>query len=274
MLTEAYGLHFEGKPAAIAAEGRILQMAEPQGEPARTGAIVAILTGSKAGTWHRVAQAIDAKTLLVDPPLPADADAVSVSNGFVFTTFRGNTIDARGASVATGMVLVGNQFTVKVQDNHIIGIGDAFKIASCPAEKPVHWGWSHDPALGLLIEGNTIEDSLRGGLLSVEHGPPIKTSRGRVYLRGVFRNNTVIRSDAFEKQAGAKLNKAGFTIGDPGALDPGELIVTEEANTAHGPAGATLRIHAGTINGHAVKGQNKALPAAPTTAQERKTTTR
>ena len=120
ILTEAYKLHFEGQPTGISADGRLVRLPEPQGEPARTGAAVAILDGPDAGTWRRVTQTIDARTLVVDPPLKPIPQALSVSTGFVDQTYRGNKIDARGGTVAVNLVLVGNHFGPKVLDNHFL----------------------------------------------------------------------------------------------------------------------------------------------------------
>ena len=39
ILTEAYSLHFEGKPAAISPDGRVVQIPAPQGWPVRAGAV-------------------------------------------------------------------------------------------------------------------------------------------------------------------------------------------------------------------------------------------
>lgn len=246
ILTEAYGLHFEGAPLAIAHEGRLLRVPAPQGEPARVGSIVAVLSGPRAGSWSRVAQAIDPTTYLVDPPLPTDASAVSIATGFVDTLLENNTIDVRGGKHAISLVLVGNQFGTRVVGNRVLGGGDAFKLSSCPAEAPVHWGWSHCPAFGVVVEGNTIEGSLKGGLVTVEHPPQAKSSRGRTYLTGRFERNRAVQG-------------AGFTIGEPGALDPGEMVLAESGNT--GPA---LRVLAGTINGRAVGGDSRsgAAPSA------------
>src|SRR5262249_11305117 len=51
ILTEAYHLHFEGRPAAISADGRIVSLGQgqPQGYPAHVGAIVAVLAGNQPG---------------------------------------------------------------------------------------------------------------------------------------------------------------------------------------------------------------------------------
>ena len=53
------------------------------------------------------------------------------------------------------------------------------------------------PLPGRLIRGNTIEDSARGGRFSVEHGPAIKSNRGRVYMSLQLLDNTVVWTEAF-----------------------------------------------------------------------------
>ena len=118
--------------------------------------MVSILSGPDAGQWRRIAQAIGPTTYLLDDAPARRATTPSRSRpGFVGETFRENTIDSRGGSVAANLVLVGNQFGLKVIDNHLLGGGEAFRITAAPTEKPVHWGWSHAPLLGATIEGNT-----------------------------------------------------------------------------------------------------------------------
>lgn len=261
ILTESYRVHFEGHPLAISGDGRVLQIPEPQGEPARAGACAAVLTGPEAGTWRRVVQAIDRTTYLVDPPLPPGDCALSIATGFVEETVRGNTIDCRGTTLPVNLVLVGNHYGTKVLDNVLIGAGDAFKLAACGTESPGLWGWTHSPFVGVTIEGNTIEDSASGGTLTVDHGPAIKSSGGRVYLSATCRRNTC----AWTGQEPA--DRPGFTIGDPTAPDPGELLVRWGENRARVPAGTApgvcLLVHAATFNGQPLTGRRYTLPAEP-----------
>jgi hypothetical protein len=260
ILTEAYRLHYEGRAAAISPDGRVLQVSEPQGEPARTGAYVAILDGPRAGRWHRVAQAIDPRTMLVDPPIedPASRPAVSIATGFEGTVFRDNHIDSRGGSVACNLVLVGNQYGTEVVGNRLIGGGDAFKITACPSEAPVHWGWSHNPFLGGRIESNTLADMLRPGILAVEHGAPVKSSAGRTYFGSTFREN---RIEGPRPPGG---DRAAVVVGAAPTADPGELRLDVSGNTYDGPAPAPLfRVEAGTINGRPVRDRAEPFPAPP-----------
>lgn len=244
ILTESYSLHFEGMPAAVATDGRILQIPNPQGEPARTGDIVAILSGQGAGTWRRIAQAIDARTYLMDEPLPRGLGAIAIATGFVDEEFRGNTIDTRGSTIAANLVLVGNHFGTIVAENRLLGAGEAFKLTAAPTERPGPWGWSHAPMLGVRIVDNTIVDSTRGGTIAVEHSAAIQSNRGRVYLSGLLKGNV----------AGA-----GLTIGDAGSLDPGELSLQVEGNRAGGSGPSALRIRSATINGRAVRDREEPL---------------
>src|SRR5262249_23463506 len=197
ILTEAYRLHFEGKPAAISPDGRIVQIVSPQGDPARTGDVISILTGPQAGQWRRIAQAIGPATYLLDTPLPPGDYVISIATGFVGEDFSGNTIDARGSSTAAGFVLVGNHYGTSVVGNHILGGGQGFKITAAPTEEPDIWGWSHAPFLGGLIADNVLEDTFRGGTLSVEHSSAIKSDAGRVYFSATVRDNLTTWTDGF-----------------------------------------------------------------------------
>jgi hypothetical protein len=263
VLTESYSIHFEGKPTAISPDGRILQIAEPQGEPARTGSAVAILEGPHAGTWHRVAHAIDPRTYLVDPPLPKGDYAVSLASGFVGMSLERNRIDARGGSVALPILLAGNHFGTRVIGNHLLGGGDAFRIVACPTERPCGWGWSRVPMLGLTIENNTIEDSPRGGLLAVEQNDKARTTLGRVYLTGTFRGNTAVYTRP--PKAPARDVRVAFTLGEP-AADPGAMVLENPGNLARFDGGTVppvLRIASARINGRDARGQTVALREVP-----------
>lgn len=261
ILTESYSLHFEGKPSAVSADGRVLVVPFLQGEPARTGDVVAILTGPGAGQWRKIAQAMGPTTYLLDAPLPKGEPVVSIATGFVRETFRGNTIDARGGSVAASLVLAGNLFGLTVAENHLIGGGGPFRIVAAASESPVHWGWSHAPLMGATIEDNVIEDALGGGTLCVEHSKAVKTSRGRVYGSATLRGNTYRWGEAFSAK-NAK-TPAAITLGDPGSLDPSELVVTQENDRIEGRAPGTVRVVGAKLNGRETRGQTLALPTSP-----------
>jgi hypothetical protein len=167
-------------------------VAEPQGGPADVDDVVAVLDGKHAGAWRRIVERIDERTYVVDPPLPIDEFIPTISiadNGFISETFEGNTIDAMGSKKAAGFVLAGHHYGTRVANNTVRGCGEAFRIVACPTEAPVHWGWSHAPVFGLRFEGNRIEKATRGATLAVEHGPPVKSSRGRLYFEGAASGN-------------------------------------------------------------------------------------
>ncbi len=257
ILTEAYRLRFEGRPQAIAAGGRVLHIGEPQGDPAEPGDVVALLDGPAAGQYRRVAQRIDRGTYLLAEPLPKEAGTVSIATGFVGERFEGNTVDGRGGSVAAGFVLVGNHFGTRVAKNRVLGCGEAIRFTAAPTEFPGPWGWSHAPALGVTIEGNTIDSSLKGVTIEVEHGPPVKSSRGRVYLTATVRDN-VFQGAAPARAAAVrpKGDDAGpppvLRLGDPRAVDAGEAVVSASGNRREGPGAGVMAVHATTLNGTAV----------------------
>lgn len=275
ILTEAYHLHFEGKPAAISPDGLIVGLGRgrPLGPPAHAGSLVAVVTGSRTGLWRRVAQVIDRTTFLLDEPLPTGTDRIAIATGFVGATFARNTIDSRGGAKASNLVLAGNHFGTSVRDNHLLGGGDAFQVTAFPSESPCLWGWSHAPFLGALIEGNTIEDAERGATLGVIHSEYTKSSRGRTYMTATLRDNTVRWTAEFLRRhapSKAQVPPTALTIGYRRALDPDELIVRAEDNHIDAPAGTppsvTLRVHAAILNGRRTLDQGYALPTLPSAA--------
>lgn len=264
ILSESYSLHFEGKPAGISPDRRVLVVPMLQGEPARTGDVVSILSGPGAGQWRRIVQAMGPTTYLVDAPLPAGEPVISIATGFVRETFRKNTIDSRGSSVAANLVLVGNHYGLKVSNNHFLG-GGSFVITAAPTEHPMHWGWSHAPLMGATIEGNILEDAVQGARISVEHSPSIKTSRGRVYASVALRNNTVRWSEEFAAKLSTKGGKApvAIVIGDQGSFDPAELDVSEESNRREGRHPISMRVQSAKLNGKETRDRMIALPESP-----------
>jgi hypothetical protein len=266
ILTESYKLRFEGAPRAISTDGHIIDIGEPQGDPAEPGDVLAVVAGPHAGTFVRIAQRIDRGTYLLDSALPkaAEVPAVSiVNNGFVDETFEGNRIDARGGAVAAGFVLAGNLFGTRVVGNSVQGCGEAIRIVASPTEHPGPWGWSHAPVFGLVVERNTLEGPRRGMTLAVEYGPPVKSSRDRVYLSGTLSENTIRHVAAtaarnVEGQGGP----AGFTIGDARAPDPGALVLEASGNRVEGPAGrvrdGALFVESGTVNGQVLRNKRVA----------------
>ena len=266
VLTESYYLWFEGRPAAVSDDGRVLKVDRVALAP-RTGDVVSVLSGTGAGQWRRIAQRIEPTVFLLDAPLPRGAGVVSISPGFVNDVYAGNTVDARGGRAAAGFVLAGNHFGTVVRNNRVVGAGDAFQVMASASETPNVWGWSHAPVLGLAFEDNVIEDSERGGVFGVSHGGLCKSNKGRVYMTLALKANTVLWSEGFlnrRVRAGAKHGPAGITIGYAPSLDTGELVVEERDDRLVAPARAAslpaLRVRAAVFNGQEMKERLFALP--------------
>jgi hypothetical protein len=249
ILTEAYRLHFEGKPAAIANEGRLLAIPRSESSPADVGDSVAILSGPQAGQWRSIAQVLGPRLYWLDEPIAKETEAVSIATGFVRETFERNTVDCRGSGIADNIVLAGNLFGVKLVGNHLLGGNKAIRIQSMPTEEPNIWGWSHAPFLGATISGNVIEDSC-GSSLGVDHDlKAIKTNKGRAYLSFEFLDNTF-------RWTGVKLPSGKpprVEISTPPSFDPGEMIVKEAGTKVEGAPARTIWVHSATINGKVVK---------------------
>src|SRR5262249_21965092 len=110
ILTESYHMYFEGAPAAVAANGRLVGVARTHGAPVRTGDVVSVLAGPSAGQWRKVAQAITPTVFLLDAPLPERASVIAITPGFVGDVFQRNLVDSRGGKAAANLVLAGNHF--------------------------------------------------------------------------------------------------------------------------------------------------------------------
>ncbi len=266
VLNESYSLHFEGKPLAISPDGRIVQIPTPQGDPAGTGDVVAILNGPNAGQWRRIAQAIGPNTYLLDQPLPQGSYDISIASGFVNESYRGNTIDARGSSVAVNIDLLGNSFGTQIVGNHLLGGGEALRVVAYPTEHPSIWGWSHTPILGAVISGNTIEDALKGVTIDVQHGSAVKSNENRVYLSASLTNNTIRWTNAFVSTRSPSSAPPGITVGGLGSIDPDELRLTMQGNVSDVPSGTSLPslvVNAGQINGLTLVDQSLPVPPPP-----------
>ena len=258
LLTEAYRVHFEGKPAAISPGGRIVAIAEPQGDPnVGIGDAVSVLAGPDVGQWRRVALVLGTRMYLLDAPIDPNTPAVSISTGFVDETFRGNTVDVRGSTQAAAFVLAGNVFGVNVAGNRIQGGGESIRLVASATEQPCGWGWSHAPVLGAKVEGNTFEDGV-AGLIGVEHSPYVKSSVGRTYLSAELVDNVVRRTRSAPT---LKSDRPCLRVGCDPATDPATAIVTERGTRAEGvELGTAVRIH-GRINGTVVR--DSGLQPAP-----------
>jgi hypothetical protein len=263
ILTENYCINFEGKLLAVSPDRRVVKVPYTQGDPARTGCGLAILTGPQAGQWRRVVHAIDETTYLLDSPLPPDVDIVSIALGFIKETYANNRIDARGSSSTVCMVFPGNHFGVVVQNNHFLGAGQAFQMTGCPTTRPGIWGWTHSPLFGGVIEGNRIEDSARGGFLAVWHDSVTKTNSGRVYMSANVVGNTAVWTSDFLARNPRRTpeERAGLVFGDKLGKDPASLILSESDNHAQGLPGAVIHVEKGRINGKVL--ENVDIPLAP-----------
>jgi hypothetical protein len=255
MLTEAYHLTYEGAVSALSADGRLIRIYVPQGQPATTGDVMSLLSGPAAGQFRRIAQVIDPVTYLVDEAIPKGTEAVSIARGFVGESFERNRIDIRGGKLSAGMVFVGNHFGTRVVKNHLLGGVASFKFTACPTETPVAWGWSHAPFLGGVIEDNILEDHETGGLLGVEHSPHNKSNKGRTYMTIALNRNVLRWSSSFlswHAQHPDKPLPPPLTLGYAPSHDPGELVVAATGNRFDAAAGAqkagVLLIHAALFN--------------------------
>ncbi len=256
ILTEAYHLKYEGKLMGLSKDGRLLRAGASLGEPVRTGDVVSLLTGPAAGQWRRVVQAIDATSYLVDTPIPAATEVVSISTGFVNETFQDNRIDLTGGRRSSPLIFAGNHFGTRIIKNQLLGGEFALKLTAYATETPVMWGWSHAPFLGGVIEGNILEDAERGGILGVEHdGRFIKTNQGRTYMSVKLNENVVRWSEGFLGRLEAsspKQSPVGLTVGYSPSRDAGELIVTARDNRLEAPGGrqfaGSLVINAADFN--------------------------
>ena len=191
-----------------------------------------------AGQWFPVAQQVslsgDTIELLMQDPLPAPPPGgyyvVEVTGGFVNNTIAGNTIDLTGKS-STGIELDGEDYGTVITGNHFIGgtiyddgyngtaislgatIGSA---ASGDGAFPLPWGWTALPNLGAIIEDNTIQDSLGGILIGVEHDVNYWAAQvtsasetGRVFVTATVTGNTFEFDAAFLQAWASAVRRRG-----------------------------------------------------------------
>ncbi|WP_169977870.1 Ig-like domain-containing protein [Tautonia rosea] len=271
ILTEAYHVPFEGMPLALSNNGLILQIPPPQGRAIRSGDVVAVLSGPDAGQWRRIAHVIDPQTLLLDRPLSTNAPlgAVSVSSGFVDLVIADNTVDVRGGSEASPLVLAGAHFGVEVRENHFLG-GAPVRIESAASESTVHWAWTHTPQNDVRFIGNTIEESQGGLDAGIVRYPQGKRSQGRTYVDLQIKDNLFAWSPAYFSQFNTATPPTAMLLGDPRSIDPFEIRMTLSGNVVKLPptitSGATIRADTMTFNGTAVSTQYIPLPSQPLSA--------
>ncbi|MFO0909262.1 MAG: hypothetical protein U0794_13080 [Isosphaeraceae bacterium] len=275
ILTESYKLWFEGRPTAVSTDGRLVRIpATPLAgaEAPRTGDVVSVVSGTGAGQWRRISQRIEPNLFLLEEPLPRGADAITITPGLIHGIYDKNRIDARWGREAAGVVLAGNHFGTLVSNNHVIGAGEGFRIMAAPTEVPVTWGWSHAPYLGGRFEGNIVEDAQTGASFAVQHGGPIKSNKGRVYMTVNLKGNTVVWSDEFLKRIESNRVRnplAGILLGSVPSLDPNELVIITVDDHLRAPVRAprssAMRVEAAVVNGRPFVKQNFSLPE-PVTA--------
>jgi hypothetical protein len=268
ILTESYRLRFEGKPSALSTDGRVLGVAELQGDAPQVGDVVSVLAGTGAGEWRTIAQPLAPNAFLLTSPLPRGASVVSIGRGFVGTRIEANSIDTRGSRTAVNIILPGNNFGTVVRKNRIQGGGEALRLLAAPTEQPRIWGWSHAPYLGGVVEDNIIEDSYLGGMLGVEHTKFTKSNAGRTYMTITLRNNTIRWTREFLRdrtRRGEKSPPRGLTLGYRPSHDPDEFVVREEGDRLEAPAGApgqeALKVHAARFNGRPLRDRGYSLPS-------------
>lgn len=267
ILTESYRLWFEGRPAAVSPDGRVVRVGRLPGEAPRTGEVVSVLSGQGVGQFRRIAQRIEPTIYLLDEPLPKGADVLAISPGLVGQVYEANSIDARWGRGAAGFVLAGNHYGTRVTGNRVAGAGEAFRIMAAPSEAPNIWGWTHAPYLGGRFDGNVIEDSEQGASFAVQHGGPSKSNGGRVYMTIGLRGNTVRWTETFLKRREASREKgplSGIVVGSVPVLDPGELWLETVGDVLDAPSGAVrtsaILVHGAHVNGRPYTKMTFSLP--------------
>ena len=235
-----YGVLFEGRPGAVSADGRLLILPDLRATAfadfTGPGLVVSILAGvsadgtpemGTAGEWFQVGQQVSLTAdntieLLMQDPLPpmpiGGYYVVEVTDGFVNNAFTGNTLDLTGKS-STGIVLDGGDFGSYIVGNKFIGgtiygsgyTGTAISlgaaIASAPSGNgafPLPAGWTALPNLGATVEDNTIDDSLGGIIIGVQHSIDYwaaevgsASETGRVFLTAAVISNTFQYDSSF-----------------------------------------------------------------------------
>ncbi|WP_165243624.1 hypothetical protein [Paludisphaera soli] len=275
MLSESYRIGYEGAVRAVSPDGLLIRIGERQGETIHAGQFVAILTGPAAGTYRRVSQPIDQTTIVLDAPLPKETGHVSIVDGLHGLRFANNTVDIRGSSTSYSLILPGNQFGTVVEKNHFLGGAQGLKAEACASEEPVHWGWSHCPAMEMVIRGNTFEDVRESLSLFVAHEPKhIRFNAGRVYMSAIVEENVVRWTEPFLRRIAASRTAGkpgdrplvGVVVGEPHSRDPKELRVTAARNTLDAPPGRhpgpSLLIRAADVNGRPTQDKSSDLPRA------------
>lgn len=242
-LTESYRIKFEGEPAQVSADGRVLRLPGTLAQPPHPGDQLAILSGPNAGNYHTVIQPLGNGQIAVEPPLDAkdrslNPPAVSLATGFRGVVMDRNTIDATGSKTAFNIVLAGNHFGTVLSGNTITGGGESLRVTSFPTESPNIWGWSHAPMVGLKLVGNTVTGAAKPGRIAVDFNQTIKTSRGRCYFAADVKGNNFAPS----------AEGPALQFGDPAINEPASLKLTLTGNKSP-ESQAEIQVISATVNG-------------------------
>lgn len=239
VLTESYRVNYEGHPAGIDAEGRILQIPLVLYGRVTPGAVVSILTGPHSGKYFRIAQPLSPTSFLLDQALPPDlwnSDfAISIGQGFTDGIWKRNLIDARDGGSSL-FVLAGSHWNQQVADNHLLGGRESMRIGSEATECPGMWGWSRTPMFDLVLDHNLCEDSLYGINLNVSGDEHARTILGRTYLTAALCRNTIRWSRDFLRSCESKTRNAlvakpqPIVVGGSSGPDPLQMRVRVEGN--------------------------------------------
>ena len=151
----------------------------------------------------------------MENPLPAMPQGgyyvIEITGGFVNNSIVNNNLDLTGKS-STGIQLDGEDYGTRITGNHFIGgttyntvyTGMAISLGAAINSAPsgtgrsrYRAGWTALPNLGAVIEDNTIEDSLGGIMIGVQHGANYweayvvtASETGRVFLTATVNDNT------------------------------------------------------------------------------------
>jgi hypothetical protein len=246
VLTESYRVNYEGRPAGICAEGRIVQVPLVLHGRIESGSIVSILSGPHAGQYFHVAQPLSPTAMLLDQPLPHELWSgdfvISVAKGFCDGVWERNRIDALGGCSAL-FVLAGNHWNQRVADNHLIGGNEGMRIAADATECPGPWGWSRTPLFDLVLDHNLCEDARRGIGLNVNGDIHARPVAGRTYLTAELQNNTVRWSRDFlnachtPSPGRPATDPLPIHLGSTSGPDPSQMRVGVMANVLEVPRG-------------------------------------
>src|SRR5271157_252777 len=290
ILAEGYNPLYEGKPAFVSTDGRVLQI-NPYGLSlpftVGPGDFVSIITSSdpNAGHYYRIAQVIDSDTFLMDQPLPTGGNynyVINIGSGYSNLTIggsltgQGNTVDILG-SMSDPFKLNNYEYGTAVVGNHFIG-GGSFDIQSATTGSNGPFpGWTHTSMLGIAVDDNVFEDQSSPGLIAVQHTSTTESDAGRLYWQGQMIGNifeydspqgssiTAVSIGNNEYTAGVYQGNNSATPGDPSelSLTTSTLVngVSTESNTTEVPSSFTqgggtvvLGIVEGTVDGIAASG--------------------